>query len=77
MRDTYIKEYGGQCSEKAHIRSVTKETNEEGKWRRLIKEIEDMAHTYGVTFDEALEMFEKVSGCKKSLKIALEKKDFK
>ena len=31
MRDTFIKEFGGQCGDKAYTRSVTRETNEEGK----------------------------------------------
>ena len=72
MRDTFIKEFGGQCGDKAYTRSVTRETNEEGKWRRLIKEIEDMAHTYSVEFDQAIKLFEDVSCCKKQLKLALE-----
>jgi len=72
MRDTFLIEYGGQCGDKAYTRSITRETNEEGKWRRLIKEIEDLAHAYSTDFDAALTLFEEVSCCKKQLKMALE-----
>ena len=74
MRDTFLIEYGGQCGEKAYTRVITRETNEEGKWRRLIKEIEDLANTYSVEFDDAIKLFEDVSCCKKSFKMALENK---
>ena len=38
-RDTFSKDYGGQCEVKPYKRNITRETNEEGKWKRLIKEI--------------------------------------
>ena len=41
MRDTFVNEYEGQCGQKAYTRKIVRETNEEGKWQRLIKEIED------------------------------------
>ena len=55
----------GQCTSKPFKRTTTKETNEEGKYRRLIKEIEDMAQEYGLEMEKALELFENVS-CSKS-----------
>lgn len=76
MRDTFLIEYEGQCGDVAYTRKITREANEEGKWRRLISEIEDMAFKYGVEFEEALKIFESVSCCKKSLKLALEKNSY-
>ena len=55
-------------------RVISRETNEEGRFRRLIKEIEQMADQYGVEFKEAIDMFESVSCSKKHLRLALEKK---
>lgn len=72
MRLTFVNEYDGQCGDAAYTRKITREPNEEGKWRRLIGEIEDMAYKHGVAFDDALEIFESVSCCKKQLKAALE-----
>lgn len=65
MRDTFLIEFDGQCGPVAYTRKITREVNEEGKWRRLIKEIEDLAFNYGVEFEKALEIFESVSCCKK------------
>lgn len=65
MKQTFVNEYDGQCGEVAYTRKITREQNEEGKWKRLIKEIEDMAHSHGVEFDDALKIFESVSCCKK------------
>ena len=76
MKDTFIIEYEGQCGPKAYSRKITKEPNEEGKWQRLINEIEKIAQTYGVELEKALEVFQQVSCCKKQLKIALENEDY-
>lgn len=76
MRDTFLIEFEGQCGSVAYTRKITREPNEEGKWQRLIKEIEDLAHKHGVEFEKALEIFESVSCCKKELKKALETENY-
>lgn len=60
----------------AYKRAVTKEANEEGKYRRLIKELEDMGQQYGVHFDTILELFESCCCNKKELRANLEKKSY-
>ena len=72
MKDTFLIEYEGQCGPVAYTRKITREPNEEGKWQRLLNEIEEMSFKYGVEFEQALELFEQVSCCKKQLKSALE-----
>ena len=67
---------GGQCTGKGYKRRIEQYANEEGKYMRLIKELEDMAQQYGITFDRALEIFESVSCSKKHFKECLEKKTF-
>lgn len=76
MKKTFLNEYGGQCGQVAYTRKVTREPNEEGKWQRLLAEIEEMSHIYGVDFDKAIEIFESVSCCKKQLKSALENQEY-
>ena len=65
MKQNFVDLYGGQCGEIPYTRKITREPNEEGKWKRLIGEIEDMAYKHGVEFEEALKIFESVSCCKK------------
>ena len=77
--DKFQQQYeknGGQCSGTGYRRIIERETNEEGKFKRLIKELEDMAKQYGITFDKALEIFESVSCSKKHFRECLEKKTF-
>ena len=74
VRDVFLNECGGQCSHQPYKRVISRETNEEGRFKRLMTEIEQMANQYGVSLDDALETFEAVSCSKKHLKIALEKK---
>ena len=54
MRDTFLIEYEGQCGPVAYHRKITREPNEEGKWQRLLTEIEEMSFKYGVEFEQAL-----------------------
>lgn len=65
-------EYSGQCGKYAYERVVSREPNEEGRWKRLIRELEDMSQVYGISFDRALEIFESVSCDKKQFKLFLE-----
>lgn len=76
MRETFLNEYEGQCGTVAYTRKITREANEEGKWQRLLTEIEEMSFKYGVDFDKAIEIFESVSCCKKQLKSALENQEY-
>ena len=75
MKQAFLQEHG-QCSGPPYKRTTTKETNEEGKYKRLIKEIEEMAHQYGIDLDKALEIFESVSCSKSHFKKVLEKQSF-
>ena len=43
IKQAFLQEHG-QCNMKPYKRTTTKETNEEGKYQRLIAEIENMAH---------------------------------
>jgi len=43
VKETFLIEYDGQCTQKAYDRVITREANEEGRWKRLIKELEDMS----------------------------------
>ena len=43
MKEAFLIEYGGQCTQQAYDRSVRREPNEEGRWKRLIKELEEIA----------------------------------
>lgn len=76
VKEMFINECDGQCTGKAYNRAITKEINEEGKMRRLINELEEIAQNYGIAFEEALQFFEQVSCSKKHLKLLLEKKSF-
>ena len=72
MKDTFLNEFKGQCGEVCYTRKITREPNEEGKWKRLLNEIEELAFKYGVEFDKALDIFKDVACCKKAFKEALE-----
>lgn len=76
VKDVFLNECGGQCCHQPYKRVISRETNEEGRFKRLMNEIEQMANQYGVSLDYALETFEAVSCSKKHLKVALEKKQF-
>ena len=65
VKETFLNEYDGQCTNKPYDRVITREPNEEGRWKRLIAELEDMSKQYGISFDKALEIFESVSCDKK------------
>ena len=75
IKQAFLQEHG-QCSGKPYKRTTTKETNEEGKYQRLIKELEDLAHQYGIELEKALEIFESVSCSKSHFKKVLEKQSF-
>ena len=77
MRESFL-EAGGQCELAPYGRSITIENNEDGRFKRLIKELEGIAKEYGVPSDqEFFTLFESVSCSKKHLKLALEKKTYK
>lgn len=44
VKQAFLRECGGQCGSKPYKRTTKKEANEEGRFRRLIKEIEEMAY---------------------------------
>jgi hypothetical protein len=75
VKTAFLKEQG-QCKMLPYKRTTTKETNEEGKYQRLIKELEDLAHQYGLELEKALEIFESVSCSKSHFKKVLEKQSF-
>lgn len=56
MKNTFL-ESNGQCDKPPYEREITIETNEEGKYKRLLNEIEEIANSFGVDIDEALEIF--------------------
>jgi hypothetical protein len=66
-------ESNGQCTNTPYTRIITRETNEEGRWNRLLLDITEIAKNYGCELDHCLEIFENVSCSKKHLKLALEK----
>ncbi len=76
VREAFIYDCQGQCDNKPYRRTIARETNQEGKWNRLIKELEEMAQHYGIDFDEALTIFESVSCSKKHFRMILEKKSY-
>ena len=39
VKDTFLIEYDGQCTKKPYDRVITREPNEEGRWKRLKKNI--------------------------------------
>jgi hypothetical protein len=57
-------------------RVITREANEEGKMKRLLRELEELSQEYGIDLDKALEIFESVSGDKNRFKAALENKTY-
>jgi len=67
------QDQGGIYGLKVYKRTTSKEANQEGRYRRLIKEIEEMAQTYGVELDHAFELFASVSCSKSHFKNLLEK----
>lgn len=69
-------ECGGQCGNKGYTRSIDIENNEEGRFRRLSKELEEMAQQYGIEFDSIILIFQSVSCSKKHLRLALENKKY-
>lgn len=76
VKQIYLIEYDGQCTNRPYDRVITREPNEEGRWKRLIAELEDMAEQYGISFDKALEIFESVSCDKKQFRQVLENKSY-
>lgn len=75
LKKAFLQEHG-QCNMKPYKRTTTKETNEEGKYQRLISELEETAHQYGIELEKALEIFESVSCSKSHFKKVLEKQSF-
>jgi hypothetical protein len=67
---------GGQCINDSYTRIVSKETNEEGRWKRLMSDIEVISQEFGVELDDCLEIFESVSCSKKHLKMHLAKQSY-
>lgn len=55
---------------------MQRETNEEGRFRRLGLELEQIASEYGVDYDKVIEMFEQVCCSKKHLRLLLENKSY-
>ena len=60
VNDWFTKEFRhtGQCTHRAYERTVTRETNEEGRFRRLGLELEQISKEYGVDYEKVIEMFE-------------------
>jgi len=54
----------GMPLQKTHNRKVKKSQNEQGLFRRLLKEIEEMANEHNMELNKALELFENCSGDK-------------
>lgn len=76
VREAFIYDCQGQCENQPYRRHIIRETNQEGKWKRLINELEEMAQNYGIDFDEALKIFELVSCSKRHFKEYLENKTY-
>ena len=74
-KDVLIKS-DGQCGQDHFKRTTTRAPNEEGRYRRLIKELEQMSNQYGLEMGELMEKFESVSCSKSHLKKLLEKESF-
>ena len=66
----------GQCGQDHFKRTTTREPNEEGRYRRLIKELDEIANQYGIALDEIMSKFESVSCSKHHLRKLLEKESF-
>jgi hypothetical protein len=69
-------ETGGQCEGDAYKRAVTRQTNEVGRWERLIKELTQIASDHSIELDKCLEMFESVSCSKTHLRDLLQKNSY-
>lgn len=72
LKETLIKECQGQCgTEYAYKRKIDRAQNEEGRWKRLLDEFEDIAKEFDTALDKVMEMYEGVCCNKKTLKLAL------
>lgn len=71
LKKTLIEECLGQCPEFAFKRKITREQNEEGRWTRLLKEMEKFSEEFNTTIEEVMNIYEQVCCCKKRLRLAL------
>lgn len=43
VKETFLNDYGGQCTQLPYDRVITREANEEGKMKRLLRELEELS----------------------------------
>ena len=70
--EAYTVRANGQCPEVAYRRKIQRTTNEEGKFNRLLRELQKMADEFKHSMDEVMIRYEGCNGDKKLLRKHLE-----